>query len=309
MAEPKSVGRLLGYERTNYDEKITTFIKRVKEQIDVVRIGIRDGSVNDPKVSEKYAKKAERFLSTPFFTDAKNLQKRVKDLKRYLKIVVGEEKELITIIEEWLTNKRSNKVLLANTYSSKKDSSFSYQLEIERFYDRDIEYLYGILPRYKSELILLNKLKGVLTNEEFLKSIGVKNSWKVGTLKSALSEWALDFPLGVEFELNELFTLPFFKGKKYIEMDVRDFKLIIDVRTSILENIVAWIDSEIKDSTLEKENSKKNSQGKTIYDLYREYDNFITKFNTCKNVYKEMYSLNRFGQGLIESDLFDTLYK
>ncbi len=189
MAETKGVGRLLPYEQTDYEEKITSFKQRVMEQVEVLKVGIKNGSVNDPKISERYIKKIELFFLSPFFGVAENFNKRVKDLKKYLKVAVAEEKEIQAIIEKWLLRKRNNKILVANSYSIKDDSygNFFYKYEIEKFYDQDLELLYGILPTYKSELILLNKIKGLLADKTFLESLGAKNSLKVNTLKSAFS--------------------------------------------------------------------------------------------------------------------------
>ncbi|MBR6253714.1 MAG: hypothetical protein IKR04_07870 [Clostridia bacterium] len=312
MAETKGVGRLLPYEQTDYEEKITSFKQRVMEQVEVLKVGIKNGSVNDPKISERYIKKIELFFLSPFFGVAENFNKRVKDLKKYLKVAVAEEKEIQAIIEKWLLRKRNNKILVANSYSIKDDSygNFFYKYEIEKFYDQDLEFLYGILPTYKSELILLNKIKGLLADKKFLESLGAKNSWKVNTLKSALSEWALDFPFGVEFELKELYELPFFKSKKYLDMDLRDFKEVIDNRTKTLENIIKWIETQIKETSAAKnELEGKQFYNNNIYDLFKVFDEFIEKYSGIKEVYRELYSLHRFGQGLIENDIFETLYK
>ena len=73
---------------------------------------------------------------------------------------------------------------------------------------------------YKSQYILINKLNGILSDKEFFKAIEGKNSWKVITLKDKLTEWAQDQKLEVESELEDIFTLPFFRYKKYLAMRV-----------------------------------------------------------------------------------------
>lgn len=307
-------GRLLSYQLTTPDEKISKFKLRVNEQISVLRVAIKKGSVNDPKTCENYIRKIERFLACPFLSETKNDDKRLIDLKKYLKIKVADDKNISDIIQSWLELKRSAKVIIANTYILQDGSyqNFYYPYEIVKFYDRDLEFLRTKKTVFESQLILVRKVSGLLSDKEFLKALGCKNSWKVSTLKEELSEWVKDFPLNAEFELDEIYKLPYFKYKKYLTMEVRDFVELIKVKAKSLEEIVDWINEEIIEINKAKKEAEDNIESlrdKNIYDLYKLFDAFIAKYATSKRVFDEQYSLYRFGQGLIEADIFAPLYK
>ena len=307
-------GRLLDYEVAVADEKIVAFKKRVEEQIAVLRIGIVNGDVNDPQISESYAKKAERFLSIPYFTDKKNKDKRVRNLKTYTKIIVAFYKAVSDIVEEWVARKRGLKVIFANNFSpfSEKKANFDYVSQRRIFYDEDLEFLYGVRPKYESEHILMKRLLGLLADTEFLKAIGGKNSWKVSTLKEALSEWILDQSLEADRELEEVFKLPYFRHKRFLNMEVREFKEIVSVRVESLKKILEWIDTEIASIAKAKREIKDSLEmygEKGIYDIFGDYDLFISQYTVKKKSYSELYSLYRFGQGLMEADIFASLYK
>ena len=313
-SSPETATRLLSYEKTDFNERISSFKKRVEEQIEVIRIAIKQGTVNDPKIAEKYAKKTERFLGLQFFSDIQYLNKRVQDLKNDLKVLVFKHKVISAILTERISSKRSHKIIMANkyTFANGKYADFYFPYEYQSFYESDLDYLYGIRPKYESQLILVNKIKGILANKDFLKSLGCKSSWKVSTLKEALYNWVQDHSLEAEAELEEAFTLDFFKYKKFLTRDVADFREVVNVYSSALESILEWIDAEINkdlEATKDIGTSTQKLAKKNIYDMYKVYDDFISKYTTMKKTIDEQYSLYRFGQGAIEADIFDSVFK
>ena len=314
--KPNTPQRQLPYDRTNYDEKVIKFKKRVEEQVEVIKIGIREGTVNDPKIAQKYVDKITRFFANPYFEDEKaKTTWRLIDLKNHLKVAVAKYKELSNITQEWVTNKRGSKIIVANTYKLQNGTSqnFYYPYEIQRFYNSDIAYLNSVLPKYQSEHLLIAKLLGILSDENLLKkTLSCKESWKVSTLKEELRDWAQDFPFEVEFELEELFAHKFLKSKKYLDMTVKDFRTLVKNRKMILEEITKWIEEQKRSINVklkEVEDNIDNIKERNIYDIYRDYDAFISQYSAMKKEYDEKYSLYRFAQGLIERDIFDTLFK
>ncbi|MBR3281185.1 MAG: hypothetical protein IKI57_05055 [Clostridia bacterium] len=318
MAETKnpnqSVGRLLNFESANYNEKITSFKRRIEEQIEVIKLGIKQGDVNDPVIAERYIKKTKRFLQTPLFTDISYMNHKVQKLKNDLKVLVYQFKEISAILAERISSKRWNKILLANkfTYASGKYADFYFPYEFQKFYESDLDYLYGIRPKFESQRILINRLRGLLADKDFLKSIGCKSSWKVSTFKDALSEWVKDFSLLAEAELEEIFELPFFKKKQYLTRDVASFKEIVNVHSQALENITNWIDEQINEDLAQTKDVSSNTMkyaSKGITDMYKVYNDFIGRLTNSKKNIDEQYSLYRFGQGVIEADIFDAVFK
>jgi hypothetical protein len=63
--------RVLDYQPVTEDGNITDFEKRIQEQIRSIRVGSKNGTLNDARKAENYAKKSERFLALPYFSDKK----------------------------------------------------------------------------------------------------------------------------------------------------------------------------------------------------------------------------------------------
>ena len=153
-----------------------------------------------------------------------------------------------------------------------------------------------------------------MTDKEFMKTIGCKNSWQVSTLKKALVEWVATKALPEEEkELSIILSLPLFKEKKVLELDVAKFKEIIQIRAEILKRLIEWVANKEFRISAEKEllysQRNKLTGNKFISDLFEEYDVQLKQLSEELKQLKEEYSLYRFGQGLIEKDIFDSLYK
>ena len=320
--QPQNVGRLLDYRFKNYSEKITSFHRRISEQIDILDIAIEEDAtkveedriLNDSKKARFFAKKAQRFLNTYFFTDKDYKEKRVQNLKDDLKVNVFAYKILASILEARIISKRSHKIILAQKYSSAKGNKekFNYCYEYQRFFETDLEYLNNIKPNYDSQLILVNKLKGILADKEFLKLFGFKNSWKVSTLKKEISTWVKDHSLEAEYELEEIFSLHFFKHKKYMDMTVSEFKEAVDTYCRGLIAVIDWIGTQINEDESLIDSIRAYGWkvcALPISEMYKVYDDFLKKCSSVKKTIDDMYDLYRFGQGLIEADIFDSLYK
>ncbi len=312
-SRPESIGRILDYTQADEEEKIVSFKKRVEEQIAVIKIGIANGDVNDVKKAESYARKSKEFLAIPFFEDKKNKDKRVHHLKTYCKVTVGADKDIIDVLKKWIEQKRSYKISTANRYfpANKKDV-FEFYPEIRVFYTTDITFLENEKVKYKSELILVNKIKGLMADKTFMEGLGAKGSWKVETFKEMLQEWSQDYPFGVEGELDEIFALPYFRYKKYLTLELREFKEFIDVRSKSLDYIIGWFDDQILSSEVDLRDigSQHEAMEKaTAMDLLWFFDKSLEDLNNGLRGFEQEYKLYRFGQGMIEADIFDTLYK
>ena len=311
-SEPISIGRILDYQVASPEEKVLDFKKRLEEQIAVIRVGIKSGDVNDSQKAQNYIKKIEKFLAIDFFSNKKNNVKRVRHLKQECKVVVATNKEIIDIIKKWISQKRNYKITAAEEFVKGEAKQFDFMGEMKGFYDRDNSFLRDIEANYNSELILLNRIKGMLADKTITSALGVKNSWKVETLKESLLEWSQDYPINVEIELEEIFKLPYFRYKKYLTLEVSEFKDFLDVRTKALQEIVDWIEEYISYNNSEFE-VLKSQMGEvcraTEYDLLDEYDRCLDDLSRVLQEYEKEYRLYRFGQGLMEADIFDTLYK
>ena len=313
MAETRCIGRILPYETALYEEKISKFVLRVNEQIQVLKLGIVNGNVNNVQTAKNFARKAEKFLETPFFLIEENKDKRVKNLKAETKVNVGVRKELITIIENWLQLKNSQKVVTAKKYSPYKDhKAIDFISEIQIMYNQDVDFLNGLITKYTSDSILLNRLNGILSDKSFLQSLGCKNSWMVSTLKKELSDWGEGESLRAEEELQEVLSLPFFTRKKYLTMDVASLKEVVKIKAEIVNRILEWLNDKKcrREAGLKKVMDNKNEfMNHDLYDLLNEYEEFIKRIISAGKTIKEEYTLYRFGQGMIEADIFASLYK
>ena len=307
-----NVGRILPYEEAVMDEKMLAFKRRIEEQIKVLRIAINSDDVNDPQMAENYAKKAERFLAIPFICDKKNKEKTLQHLKTYVKMVVSTDKEILGILKEWIQNKKDNKIVFANKYilpTSVKD--FEYAEEFSEFIAQDIDFLNVKLPSFTSELVLVNKIIGFLADKEFLKKTGIKNSWKVRTLKEFIVKSAEDYPDEIS-KIEDCLTLPYFRYKKYLELTVKELEEVLNVRAVALQKVIDFIEAKIEDVRNQHDKAKielYNGHYRLINNMLYEYDRFMAPLIELQKVKNEEYSLYRFGQGLIEADIFGSLYK
>ena len=317
MAETQenTIGRILDFQPSNPDELISSFKRRIEEQIAVVRIGIQNKSVNDAKISENYAKKAERFLGIQYFCDKKNLKKRVRDLKKVLKQKVAYDKELISIIEEWIIQKRKNKIIAAEKFTPiRAQNDFSYYDEMCSYYCFDMDFLNTCETKYTSERIIINRLLGLLSDENVVSGLfHFKNSWKVETLKKALQDNRKGLTNITDDEFTEMMALPYFRYKKYLTMECDEFKELLSIRSAVLMGIEGWIKDQYYDACRSREHLHEitviNVMKANVTDLFNEYDEFLSVWDRTKKEYEREYSLYRFGQGLIESDIFDALFK
>lgn len=307
---PRSIGRLLDYKEANPEEKVESFILRVQEQIAVVRFGIKNGDVRDPRKAENYIRKVEEFLSIDFFKYKKNRDKRVKHLKKYVKVLVATHKEIIAILKKWISQKRNLKIKAANELlNSKSEHSFSFITEMATFYEQDNALLGVFKADYEAEFILLNRIKGLLSDNLFMERI---NAWTVEKLKEELLDWSQDYNFKVEAELEDTFKLPWFRYKKYLRMNMEEFKDFLDVRTSALSKIIGWLDEQISANEHEFENLKSQSEAVYALDEFAylyEYDKCFGVLSRALHEYEREYKLYRFGQGLMEADIFAVLYK
>ena len=311
-----SIGRVLDFTGAEPEEKIVDFKRRVSEQILSIRIGIKNDDVNDPKIAESYAQKAERFLQIPFFSDKKNKDKRVHHLKTECKIIVSRDKEIIDAYKEWIARTRDFKITIADKFSSPTGKEeFDFIPAICCFYDRDRDFLDALKVRYNSERILLNKFNGVIYDNAFVKTLEVKNSWKVAYLKKQLLEWAEDYNFDVENELEDIFSHQYFKKKKYLNLTVKEINELIDIRLKVLDFLIeTWIKNQVDNLNPIRLigygfDSREIYKNYTLVNLLSFYDKAIKTRTLSLEFIQKEYSLYRFGQGLIEADIFDSLYK
>ncbi len=304
-------GRILPFEPAEPNEKIGDFKRRVLEQIRVIRLGIKSGDVNDVTISENYAKKAEAFIKTPYFSDKKNKDKKVHNLKKFLKVIVGRDKELIRILKEWIDKKKEFKVIFAEMFFDFPQSeAFDYDISLEAFYENDLQYLSQTMnAEYRSEYILINNLSLLLESKAIMSAIGAKNSWKVATFKNAIIEWNKENPFKANFSFDDVMRLPCFRYKKFLDLTMDKFKEYVEVRREILMSVCMYIDKWYYEISEKSQKAKEDETSKTIAGMLNKYDQFINHYSSIKKEYEKEYSLYRFGQGIIEADIFKNLYK
>ncbi len=318
--EPKepTLGRILDYTVADPDEKIVDFKRRVNEQISSIRIAIRNDDVNDPKIAESYARKAEKFLQIPLFSERKNKDKRVHYLKTECKVIVSRDKEIIDALKSWLIRTRDYKISVADKYSNPKEKEeFNFLTAIRCFYDRDVDFLKDLEVKFNSERILLKKFMGIVLDNAFVKTLSCKNTWKLSYMKKQLLNWSEDFSLGVESELEDIFSHEYFRKKKYLDLSVKEAIEIINIRIRVLDFLIdTWIKNQIDNLNSIRLigygyglDNREQYSNYTLVHLLAYYEKAIQTRTLSLNFIQQEYSLYRFGQGLIEADIFDPLYK
>ncbi len=318
--------RVLDYQPVSTDEKISTFQKRIQEQIDCIRLGEKNETLNDSQKAENYAKKCERFLASPFFTDKQYRGKNVSILKRDLKVHVGMCKEIITILEQWIEKRRGMKLTFANMATpvdenaTEKKKQFLLRERV-RLYTATVSFFQEKYSVISDELGILQTLLDMLLNKELMEFIGAKRSWKVSKLKEELlSIFNGKNPAddeskakGISREsLKALLVLKYFRHKKYLNMEVRELLDNIGVDASILKHVLEWISERLEANKSGLKDAKKETHSEglrvEISRILSRYDEENYILNSLKRDIEKTYSLYRFGQGLLENDIFESLY-
>ncbi len=318
--------RVLDYQLTSTEEKITTFMKRIQEQIDCIRLGYQNASVNDPQKAENYAKKCERFLALPYFTEKEYKGKSVGAIKDDLKVQVGSIKEIVSIIDLWMEKLRAMKLEFArqatpwNQEMSQRKRSFLLR-EPVRAFTSEVSFLQEKYDAFFADQATLMALLEVLLNEEFMGYLGAKRAWKVSTLKEEISASicgeqanSVDGKLvGVSIELLKgLLGLKYFRLKRYLSLEVRELMKVLSIDLEMTKAIVDWISGRITlfKSYLKAAKTKKipDDTREGIRDVLVLYDQEISFLSDMKREFEKSYSLYRFGQGLLENDIFESLY-
>ncbi len=304
----RNLGRILPYEEADPNESLVDFKRRILEQVKVIRIAIKSDDVNDPEAAENYAKKAERFVEIPFF---KGKSGRVRQLKAHLKETVGESKELIGCLKEWLKKKKERKVIFTEAYlKTCKTQPFDYKEALIQFYDQDLEYLsQTVIPQFQSETILISNLIDIFKSKKVMDEIGAKNSWKVTTFKLALIEYNKTTPFDERFSFDDIMNLPYFRYKRYLNLTLEEFKNLLFVRYNVLIYVIVNLSERYHEIETLKEDVNSRDTRKTVKDMLMVYDRFFEKYKSMLNELEKKYSLYRFGQGLIEADIFKSLFK
>lgn len=318
--------RVLDYQPVTESESITTFEKRIQEQIRCIRVGDKNGTLNDTKKAENYAKKCERFLALPYFSDKKYKGKSVGVIKDDLKVQVGSRKDFISILTFWYDKKRDMKLAfvesvspLSGSFSQKKRHEIA--MTRKRMYMADISFLQEKLQSYEATKTALTSFLGVLINESFMDYVGAKRTWKVSMLKEkiiSLCHENLEIRVedkiaGVSLELlNSLLLLKYFKYKRYLDLEVRELMKTVSIDIAILEKV---LDNLTLMLAIAKEKLKFSKMMSDCEDISMEITRALELFDSdLKMLYAEKkkmekdYSLYRFGQGLIENDIFESLY-
>ncbi len=316
MGKSEDFEKIRSYVPLNPNEKVSKFVTTIDWQIQAIKVGIANDAVNDPKKAENFANFAERFLKSEFVKDM-HRDSTIQQLKDKLKIIVGSYKELISIMKEMIDRKIKKKIMLAQNYvqyGSGKIPEFDALYE-EQYVD-DFVFLKTQLPTYESEILLIQKLFGMLDDKEFMQEIRFKNSWKVDTLKKAIVKWKEENELDdiPSEEISQILLLPYFRYKKYLTMTVADLKNFLRIRKRILNLVASWIRSMIavlgKNREISQIKMKELSNDKkNLITILGKYSESIKEIEEIMKSNETLYKLCRFGQGLIENDVFSTLYK
>ena len=288
------------------NEKIVDFRDRVRKQLNIIDRYVETNLEYTHVTSKGYTNKIRRFLVIQYIEN--NKDKRVKDLVKFLRINISVDEELSKISSELGKGFCNLKIIMLNSYYPLPDGKypdFDFHHEMERIGDYFINYGNSILPKYVSEYILINKLIRLLNDKEFLKT------WSVSAFEQHLYEWAQDYNFNVEFELDELFSHPFFNKKEYTSMNVRDFKNLVSNRAQILSRVIDFINSLIAEGNHFK------ADPFSCLDVGRDFDGAIEAYKCCINEFigREKYPSNDFeyplykiGMEFIENGAFDVKF-
>ncbi len=303
--------RILGYTLSNPDEKIVNFITRINEQIGVVEESIKTGTVSDVGISRNYIEKARGLLNIQFFDLDAVQSKRVKDLRNFLKIESEVNKEISLILKAIIRFIRNFRIILNNKYTLNdgKYQDFYFPYEYKNLCQAIKEKLKLYLPRYQSELILINKLLGLLSEDSFLKTISARHSFKVSTVKEVLADGSQAYRFDESFELEELLDYKYFTDKDFASLDITTFKVVLSNHSKAFSRIIESINDMLKHIEELESDSDTFDADSNIFEMLEVCDACIIEFKTTKELIDKEYNLYEFGQGLIEYDIFGTLFK
>ncbi len=306
--------RLVEYVPTTPEEKISTFVKRMWQLSEGIDVDNENGITNDREKSANNAKKIKRFLEYIQGTKISG-NKRMKDLIRFLKIEAAFYPEAMRMLEDMMSRKLDAKVIIGKTYAPFSANALGrFNVHMSNLFEMDIDYLSLERQKFEAELVLVNMLIGLLSDKELMTQMECKNSWKVATLKEAISEMLDTCYLGEDDRrtFTQILTMQYFRYKKFLSLTVADFKETVLVRKMALERIIAWVDSwskYIKDERALFEKTDFGKEEKNIYNLLKRYDQSYQHCRERKALMAKQYSLIRYGQGLIKRNIVDSLYK
>ncbi len=314
MDKNKTPERIINYEPIAESAKVSVFVKRIGEQIRVLQIGITNGSVNDPEKAKNYASKAERFLVSPVVARCIKPDRTVRELKKRLKIETGLRKELAELLNTLIDWKIDNKIIVAQNHAPfKAGKEIPTDTYVSNLFLYDQNLFEVFLTKAEAERLLINKLIGLLADSHFVLETGCKNAWKVSNLKAAIALYQEDMgDERVGDDIAQILLLPYFKYKRFTDLTVAELKERLAIRTTILDGITGWVKQKQDAVNTAYDNFKSKSPAERrmdIYGLLRVFDQLIFQAKEEKRRVEDEYSLYRFGQGLIENDIFDSLYK
>ena len=309
----RTPSRLVDYSPISADMKIGAFIAKKRLEVRDIYISIKNGTANNPRKSENFAKKTTEFIE--YIEEHRiNEKSSVRELNKKVQIQAALLKEAIRMLDAMIETKLTSKVVIGELYAPFSDITLTrFATHMTNLYKFDLDYLVIEKQKAEAELVLINLLIGLLADKSFMESLGAKNSWSVETLREELVVLADEQYLDKEDKrkIGQILTLPYMKSRKYLKLSVAEVKEIIAVRKAILEKTIDWIDSVtkyLKDDKKLFARSKLPSEKKNIYTLLEQYERSINHFSERKERMEREYRLLRFGQGLLHSDVNGPLF-
>ena len=309
----RTPSRLVEFSPISTDMKIGAFIARKRLEVRDIYISIKNGTANNQRKSENFAKKTTEFIE--YIVEHKyNENSSVRELNKKVQIQTAVLKEAIRMLDTMIETKIKAKVVIGESYAPFSEKPINrFSTHMANLYRFDLDYLAIEKQKVEAELVLINLMIGFLADKSFMESIGGKNSWSVETLRGNLVALANEQFLNKEDKrkIGQILTLPYMKSKKFLKLSVAEIKEIIAVRKAILEKIIDWIDSVteyIKEDKRLFARSKLPAEKKNVYTLLDQYKRSINFFTNRKEWMQREYRLLRFGQGLLHNDVNGSLF-
>ena len=180
------------------------------------------------------------------------------------------------------------------------------------FYSDDIYYLNGIILSYSAELSQIEELLRLLKAKDVLGEIGFKTSWKVKTLKDELEAFSQNESSTWSALIKRVLQLQYFKDNDFLKMTIKELIEFLNIRVEVLKYLSNWLNTELNGVVAKKNKLNKTNIEHSENDLKKvldAYDSFINLYTKRMRRVDNEYNLYRFGQGLLEKDIFESLYK
>ena len=311
----------LDYFLITEDDSIERFKKLLQQEVNTLYVDIALGKMNDADKSKHYAEKLEKVLALPYFNKKEYLSKTVGWLKEKVKIDTLIAKTTKEFLSTYFDDKRERKLEFTQKYvkNSKLKVFSDVQTGMLRYYNAEIKYF----NTKKEEFVLERDVNDTLLWFTKVYKDEINNQWKGKKFKEFLTEKlsnansekafsdlsATNKSEKVQHLEYALSNLPYFKYKKYlVQSTAADIKNEFNKVSAKTTHMLVLIEKYISYYKEKKSNEKfeYSDSVDAVCSLYN--TEFAELSEKIANVSKE-YSLYRFFQGVIEADIFKSLYE